>query len=133
MDATARTLFYDLLLADYTEHPRTIIVSTHLIDEMENLFEDVVLLHAGRVRTTGNIDDFRSRALTLTGSREHVDALLSGRSVLRSTRVGAMSTVIVENSPGLATQAKAAGLTVEATDLHTLVATYGLDGMGVTA
>lgn len=85
MDATARTLFYDLLLADYTEHPRTIIISTHLIDEMENLFEDVVLLHAGRVRTTGNIDDFRSRALTLTGSRERVDALLPGRSILRST------------------------------------------------
>ena len=133
MDATARTLFYDLLLADYTEHPRTIIISTHLIDEMENLFEDVVLLHAGRVRTTGNIDDFRSRALTLTGSWERVDALLPGRSVLRSTRVGAMSTVIVENSPGLATQAKTAGLTVEATDLHTLVAAYGLDGTGVTA
>lgn len=44
-----------------------------------------------------------------------------------------MSTVIVENNPGLATQAKAAGLTVEATDLHTLVAAYGLDGTGVTA
>ena len=62
------------------------------------------------------------KTVTLTGSRERVDALLPGRSVLRSTQVGAMRTVIVENSPGLATQAKAAGLTVEATDLHTLVA-----------
>ena len=67
------------------------------------------------------------------GSRERVGALLPGRSVLRSTQVGAMRTVIVENSPGLATQAKAAGLTVEATDLHTLVAAYGLDDTEVTA
>ena len=51
------------------------------------------------------------KTVTLTGSRERVDALLPGRSVLRSTQVGAMRTVIVENSPGLATQAKAAGLT----------------------
>ena len=73
------------------------------------------------------------KTVTLTGSRERVDALLPGRSVLRSTQVGAMRTVIVENSPGLATQAKTAGLTVEATDLHTLAAAYGLDGMEVTA
>ena len=44
MDATARTLFYELLLADYSQHPRTFVISTHLIDEMENLFEDIVLL-----------------------------------------------------------------------------------------
>ena len=39
------------------------------------------------------------KTVTLTGSRERVDALLPGRSVLRSTQVGAMRTVIVENKP----------------------------------
>src|SRR5262249_40772508 len=34
LDAVARQLFYDRLLADYAEHPRTIVLSTHLIDEV---------------------------------------------------------------------------------------------------
>ncbi|MET0326536.1 MAG: ABC transporter ATP-binding protein, partial [Ilumatobacteraceae bacterium] len=49
MDAPARYAFYDELLADYIEHPRTIIVSTHLIDEMASLLEDVVIIDHGRL------------------------------------------------------------------------------------
>ncbi|MFX8410510.1 AAA family ATPase, partial [Acinetobacter baumannii] len=33
LDAVARQIFYDRLLTDYAEHPRTVVLSTHLIDE----------------------------------------------------------------------------------------------------
>ena len=49
MDAPSRRRFYDLLIADYVEHPRTIILSSHLISEVEQLFEGVVVLDGGRV------------------------------------------------------------------------------------
>ena len=44
LDAVARQIFYDRLLADYAEHPRTVVLSTHLIDEVGDLIERVLLL-----------------------------------------------------------------------------------------
>ena len=40
MDAPTRYAFYDELLADYAEHPRTILLSSHLVEEVERLFEE---------------------------------------------------------------------------------------------
>ena len=45
LDAAMRYKFYNLLLADYEENPRTIIISTHLIDEVSNLFEEILILN----------------------------------------------------------------------------------------
>lgn len=50
LDVTARTLFHRALLRDVGEHPRTILLSTHLVDESEALFDRVVILERGRVR-----------------------------------------------------------------------------------
>lgn len=61
MDAVARRLFYDALMADYIAHPRTFIVSSHLLDEIENQLEDVIILHKGRVVDHGTADDVRAR------------------------------------------------------------------------
>lgn len=49
LDAVARQLFYDRLLADYAEHPRTVVLSTHLIDEVADLLEHVLLIDKGRL------------------------------------------------------------------------------------
>jgi ABC-2 type transport system ATP-binding protein len=49
LDAVARQLFYDRLIADYAQHPRTVILSTHLIEEIAPLLERVLLLDRGRV------------------------------------------------------------------------------------
>lgn len=49
LDAVARQLFYDRLVQDYAEFPRTIILSSHLIDEVANLLEHVVVIDRGRI------------------------------------------------------------------------------------
>lgn len=61
MDAVARRLFYDALMADYIAHPRTFVVSSHLLDEIEDQLEDVVILHKGRLVDSGTADDVRAR------------------------------------------------------------------------
>ena len=53
LDAVARQIFYDRLLADYAEHPRTILLSTHLIDEAAGLLERVVVIDRGRIVLDG--------------------------------------------------------------------------------
>src|SRR6202034_3871738 len=48
LDAVARQVFYDRLLADFARCPRTVVLSTHLIDEAAALFEAVIVLDRGR-------------------------------------------------------------------------------------
>ncbi len=57
LDPVARQLFYDRLLADYAAHPRTIVLSTHLIDESAGLLERVVVIDRGRVMLDAAADD----------------------------------------------------------------------------
>lgn len=61
MDAVARRMFYDEMMADYVKHPRTIILSSHLLDEVEDLMEDVIVIHGGRVAACGETDTVRQQ------------------------------------------------------------------------
>ena len=61
LDAVARQLFYDRLLAELAEHPRTVVLSTHLIDEVADLLEHVVMLDRGRVVLDRPADDVAAR------------------------------------------------------------------------
>lgn len=126
LDATSRMLFYDLLLRDHLEHPRTVVVSTHLIDEVESLLGRVIVLDHGHVRENGAIDELRSRALRLSGPMDAIDMVTAGRSVLHRASLGAVGSVVVSTTPGLADEAFAAGLDAEPASLHELVAVYGL-------
>ncbi len=62
LDAVARQIFYDRLLEDYAEHPRTIILSSHLIDEVANLIERVIVIDDGRILLDEETDAVRERA-----------------------------------------------------------------------
>ncbi len=57
LDAVARRIFYDRLLADLAERPRTVVVSTHLIDEVARLIDHALVLHRGRVLLDSDVAD----------------------------------------------------------------------------
>src|SRR5690242_759033 len=67
LDAAARQLFYDRLLADFAEHPRTIVLSTHLIDEVADLVEHVLVLDRGRIIVDDATEELRGQVLSVTG------------------------------------------------------------------
>lgn len=126
LDVTARTQFYDLLLEDYANQPRTVVVSTHLIDEMEQLLERVIILHHGRVREDAELEELRRRAVRLSGRTEDLDHILDGREPLHRNDMGSIGTALVAAGGTIRQEAKAAGLTVEPASIHELVAAYGL-------
>ena len=126
LDVTARTQFYDLLLEDYANNPRTVVISTHLIDEMEQLLERIVVLHRGRVREDTEIDELRQRAVRLSGRAEDLDRLLKGHEVLRRSDMGSLSTALVTATATMRGDAAAAGVDVGPVSVHELVAAYGL-------
>ncbi|HET9027151.1 MAG TPA: ABC transporter ATP-binding protein [Trueperaceae bacterium] len=94
-DAAAREIFYDRLLEDYAEHPRTIVLSSHLIDEIANILERVIVLDNGRVILNDATDDLRDRAVVIRGDNTKVAAFTAGRAVIHRQALGALSAVTV--------------------------------------
>jgi ABC-2 type transport system ATP-binding protein len=113
MDAVARTLFYRELLADYLANPRTIILSTHLIDEVADIFERVVILDRGRVLMHEETEVLRGRGVKVTGPAEAVDAFAAGHTVLGEQSLGGVRAVTLDTRLDRAEVARgeAAGLT----------------------
>ncbi len=118
LDAVARQVFYDRLLADYAERPRTIVLSTHLIDEVSDLIEHVVLLDHGRVLLDGDAETLRGDAVTVTGPAGAVTSFVAGHDVLHREDVGGMARVTVR---GVTDRPDFAGLSFEPVSLQQLV------------
>lgn len=95
LDAVARQIFYDRLIEDYAEHPRTIILSSHLIDEVANLIEKVIVIDDGRILLHDDTDAVRGRASTIVGDAAKVDAWVGGREVLHRESLGRVASVTV--------------------------------------
>ncbi|RUR03321.1 ABC transporter ATP-binding protein [Labedella endophytica] len=93
LDAVARTTFYDRLLTDYAEHPRTIVLSTHLIDEVSNLLEHIVLVDQGRILIDRDADEVRGSATTVAGTRDAVESFVAGREVIGRDGIGGLASV----------------------------------------
>jgi ABC-2 type transport system ATP-binding protein len=127
LDAVARQLFYDRLLADYAENPRTVVLSTHLIEEIASLLERVLLIDRGRVLLDADAESLRGTALTVTGPRAKVGAFTAAHEVLHTETLGGHSRAVVRLHPGTdAEEATAAGLSWEATNLQQLVVAMSL-------
>lgn len=77
LDAVARRWFYEEVLADYTRHPRTIVLSSHLLEEIEQVVEDVVVVHRGRILASGDVDTVRAEHAVGAGLPSLTDVLVS--------------------------------------------------------
>jgi ABC-2 type transport system ATP-binding protein len=95
LDAVARQIFYDRLIEDYTEHPRTVILSSHLIDEVSNLLERVLVIDRGRIVMDEETDAVRDRAANIVGDSAAVDAFVVGREVIHRESLGRVSSVTI--------------------------------------
>ncbi len=113
MDAPTRYAFYSEVLADYAEHPRTILLSSHLVEEVERLFEDVVVLDRGRVLLAEPVEDMRARGYSLTGPAAAVAELTGARRVLHEQRLGSTVQVTLEGALGADERAAARAAGVE--------------------
>ena len=122
MDVPSRNLFYDVLLADYAEVPRTIVLSTHLVSEVSTMLEEVVILDKGRLVTQSPVDALRGRGASVVGPVAAVDEFTAGFTVLAEERLGGTksTTVLGDLDPALLAQASAAGLEVGPVGLQDL-------------
>ena len=95
LDAVARHRFYDRLLADYAHYPRTVLLSTHLIDEVADLLERVVMIDRGRVVLDAAADELRGSRMAVSGPAAAVDAFVAGRATSNRRRIASRESVVV--------------------------------------
>lgn len=113
LDAVARHIFYDRLLEDYAEHPRTIVLSTHLIDEVANLLEHIILIDQGRILLDRDAEEVRGQATTIAGARSVVDQFVADRPVIGRDALGGLASVTIDGRLGQAERVRAAELGLE--------------------
>jgi ABC-2 type transport system ATP-binding protein len=88
MDTATRKDFYRALLKDYIDHPRTIILSSHLLNEVEHILEDVLLIHEGQKILHLSIDDLHDYAVGIEGDLLAVQHFTNDKEILFQKRIG---------------------------------------------
>lgn len=88
LDAAVRDEFYKILLENYVQNPRTLIISTHLIEEISSLIEEAIILHKGRILVKKPVDKLLEEGYCATGKAENVDRYCEGRNVIHSETIG---------------------------------------------
>jgi ABC-2 type transport system ATP-binding protein len=74
LDILYRKQFYDSLLNDYFDHSRTIVLTTHQVEEIEHVLTDVMFIDRGRIVFNSSLEDMESRYLEVTVRPEQVAA-----------------------------------------------------------
>ena len=139
LDVQNRAQFYRHLLEDLARNPRTVILSTHHIDDAEKILDSVILIDEGRVTGIGALDEFRERVLQITGSSAAVsaglaaadlpeDAIVADVSTAGSRRLTVDCAAFLSDATRVATTFTSAGAHVHQPDLEEAV--LALTGRG---
>lgn len=130
LDAPSRYAFYDALLEDYVEHPRSVVLSSHLIGEVERLLEHVVVLDHGRVLLAQQVDALTGRGVSVTGPVREVERFVVGRTVLGRQQLGGtvQATVLATLTDAELADARTAGLELGPVPLQDLFVHLTQDG-----
>lgn len=137
MDVPNRYTFYDALLAEQIREPRTVIISSHFLEEAERLLENVLIVHRGTVLLEGSIDDLGQRGARVIGPRQQALDFSQGRHILSEQNLGAYTAISIDGQLSEDDRVRAAekGLQLERLSLQDLYASLTDQPMetGVTA
>lgn len=100
LDVVARDDFYRLLLEEHEATGRTFIVSTHIIEEAANVFEEVIFLKDGEILLKEDTQELLDRAVHVSGLAEEVDAATAGLEIHHAENMGRSKGVTVLLAPG---------------------------------
>lgn len=92
LDANHRDLFYKELIKNYSENPRTIIISTHLIEEVSNIIEDVVIIKNGKKILDDSVQNVLARGYSVSGAGGKVDEFIKDKQTIGVDSLGSLKT-----------------------------------------
>lgn len=95
LDVNHRELFYDLLLKDYEDGERTIIIATHLIEEVANIIEEVVLIDKGKILLQESVERLLETGYSISGITKEVDDYCTDKNVIGYDELGSLKIAYV--------------------------------------
>ncbi|MCT4545143.1 MAG: ABC transporter ATP-binding protein [Vallitalea sp.] len=95
LDPVGREIFYRYLREDYIKYPRTIIISTHLMNELQNMFEKVIFIHKGKLMLYKNMEEVQDTSYILQGNEEDIRDVIENKKVIHTEKIGRLISAYV--------------------------------------
>lgn len=95
LDANHRELFYSLLLKEFENNERTLIIATHLIEEVSNIVEEVVLIDKGKILVQETVEELLEKGYSVSGAAQEVDHYCVGRNVIGYDELGGLKVAYI--------------------------------------
>lgn len=98
-DAIMRVEFYDMLTESFQKHPRIIIVSTHIIEEIAKTIQKLIIIDKGSVRFFDTLQSVEIKAFSVSGLQKDVEAATQNLNVIGQDTVGGLVTTYIFDNP----------------------------------
>ncbi|HBN96509.1 MAG TPA: ABC transporter ATP-binding protein [Firmicutes bacterium] len=95
LDPIHRDMLYKEILANYIEHPKTIILSTHLIDEIADILEEVMIIKNGKLIIKQPTEELLASAYMVSGEVAKVDQYIKGKNCVGEETLHNSKSIIV--------------------------------------
>lgn len=114
IDIEKRKMVYEILLRDFMEHPRTILISSHNLSEIEGILSEMILIHNGKMLFYQDMDSVREMLFRVDGSKEEIQGFTEGRETIcvRTKEIGSYAIFRGSVTGADAREARSCGLTV---------------------
>lgn len=87
MDVGARNDFYKIVLNEFIANPRLIIISSHLIGEMEDILSEAIVLKASKLVFSGDVNELTRTGYRLQGNKADISPLLTNAQIFEEASV----------------------------------------------
>lgn len=98
-DAVMRMEFYDMLTDSFRRHPRIIVVSTHIIEEIARTIQKLIIIDKGRICFFDTLQSVEAKAFSVSGLQKDVEAAVGKRNVIGRDTVGGLATAYIFDNP----------------------------------
>lgn len=98
-DAIMRAEFYDMLRESFQKHPRIIIVSTHIIEEIAKTIQKLIIIDKGSIRFFDTLQAVETKAFSISGLQKDVEAATRDLKVIGRDMVGGLATAYIFDEP----------------------------------
>lgn len=118
LDAPSRKRFYEILIEEFQKEKRIIIFSTHLIDEVSLLFEEVLIIREGKLILHEDTEALKEQIISVSGPADQVKQFIENKEILKTKElVGMMNAYVYADK----NEAIAFGLNVEGVPIQELM------------
>lgn len=96
LDVVMREKFYNLLLEDYMQTKRTFIISTHIIEEISSIFEEVILIDKGKLILKQNTDELLESYYNITAHENIIESISNKFEVIHKESLGKKESICIK-------------------------------------